>query len=115
MRKFALVMAATISSLGIAIPATAHPDDGYQSQHDYDHDQLNREHDDGHDYLDDVHREAHEEGLTYWEHQRLHRDLNREHKREHSDLRREHRAEHRQNEWNAWNSGWSRDRYYDGY
>lgn len=107
--------AASLLSIGLTTPALAHPDYGYQSQHDYDHDRLNRQRDDEHDYLDDVHSEAHEEGLSYLDHRRLHRALNREHARDHRDLRREHRSDHWRSEWNSCNGGRPGDRYYEGY
>ncbi|MEP6869379.1 MAG: hypothetical protein ABJA20_12755 [Novosphingobium sp.] len=114
MRKLSLMIAVSLLTAGIATPALAHPDDGYdgyESQHDNDHDQLDQQHDDGHDYLDNVHREAHEEGLTPWEHRQLHRQLDREHAREHRQLDREHYWQHRRNNsyggWNRGYNGWN--------
>jgi hypothetical protein len=117
MRKLGFIVAASVLALGVSAPVLAHPIDGYESQHDYDHDQLDQEHQDEHDYLDEIHREAHEEGLTPWEHRRLHQYLDREHAREHRELDREHRWEHENNRWNPWyyGSGWPQYRYYRTY
>jgi hypothetical protein len=118
MKSKVSLIAIGVAAVALLSPVTgsAHPSFyGYQSRHDYDHDQINRQHDDEHDYLDDVHREAHEEGLSYWEHERLHRDLRREHAQEHSDLRRKHRWEHWRNDRNGWYDGRRWDGYYGGY
>lgn len=111
MRKLGLLAAASFLALGVTAPAVAHPNGWQQSQHDDDHDQLDQQHDDEHDYLGEVHREAHEEGLTPWEHRKLHRDLKREHRREHRELDREHRWEHWENGWNSSYYGWGSPRY----
>ena len=113
MRKLVLVAAASFLALGATAPAMAHPDDWWdQSQHDYDHEQLDQEHQDEHGYLDEMHREAHEEGMTPWEHRQLHRYLNHEHAREHRELEREHRWEHWRNYQNPWYYGYPQYRYY---
>jgi hypothetical protein len=106
MRKFGLMMVASIVAMGVAAPAMAHPYDAYgdpyETQHDYDHERLDQQHDSGHDYLDDVHSQAHEEGMTPWEHRQLHRDLDRMHRWQHRQLDRQHSRQH-----------WNND--YDGY
>ena len=84
-------------TVGIAVPAMAHDQDGrYQRdwRHAAQHQQLRDEHHDDHDALQDEHAEAHAYGLTRREHRQLHRDLRHEHRDEHRDLRREHGYDH---------------------
>lgn len=111
MRKLTLMLVSPLLALGVAVPAMAHPDDGYgydqyESQHDYDHDHLDQRHDAGHEYLDEIHREAHEEGMSPWEHYQLHRYLDREHAWQHRRLEWQHRREHWRRSWDPGYYGW---------
>lgn len=113
MNKRSILALAAMGVFAALSPATvfAHPDDGYySSSHDAEHDRLDDVHNDIHDQLDEEHTEAHAQGLTPWEHDQLHRDLDRQHYYADRDVRREHQQWHRydrrRDSW-QWNS-----RYY---
>lgn len=74
---------------------------------------MDNQHDDAHDYLGEVHERAHEEGLSPWEHARLHRDLDAAHRYEHRQLQRQHNREHRRNDWQRRYRSYNN--YYNGY
>ena len=112
MRKFvitAVVAATAVAMLGYAAPASAH-DDSWNSGHDWQHDQLDQRHDDVHDQLGDQHANVHEQGLNYWEHGQLHRQLQYQH--QWADHRLEH--QHQRQHWHsrdAWRQGYGNDGY----
>lgn len=79
------------------------------SRHHQEHDQLEEHHDDVHDALDETHALAHEEGLSPWEHARLHDELDYQHERADYQIAREHQRQHRYRSWqrNYSNSGYN--------
>jgi hypothetical protein len=122
MRNLILSAFSGIALIGFAAPATAHPNDGDdQDQHQDQHDQLGEEHQDVHGQLNDVHSEAHEEGLSYYEHQRLHRGLNRAHARVDGNIANEHQYQHQADQYGygGYNNGYAQPQsaysYNNGY
>ena len=120
-RNLILTLFASAAAVGMAAPAMAHPDGG-DDQHEQVHDQLNDMHDNGHDQLDALHEQAHEEGMSPWEHRRLHRYLDRQHARMHDQLSDSHDQYHDQswqgyygNGYNGYNNRYYGQRYYRGY
>ncbi|MEO6091901.1 MAG: hypothetical protein ABIT04_02090 [Novosphingobium sp.] len=71
---------------------------GYGSQHGAEHEALDEEHADVHDQLDEEHAEAHEEGLTPWDHARLHAQLRGQHYYADRQVARQHSRFH-QRQW----------------
>ncbi|WP_395000757.1 hypothetical protein [Sphingomonas sp.] len=108
MRSVLLSALSAAALVGFAAPAAAaHPNDD-QDQHEDQHDQLGEEHHDVHDQLNDVHNEAHEEGLSWNEHQRLHRGLNRAHRRADGNIAAEHDYQHQNDQYGygGYNNGY---------
>ena len=113
MRKFAITAVAVVTAVamfGFAVPASAH-EDGWNSVHDWQHDQLDQQHDDVHDQLGDEHAYAHEQGLNTWEHRQLHRQLQYQHEQSDYQIGRQHQREHRRD---SWRRGYGNDGYDGG-
>lgn len=101
MKKLAMTLAGAVAVSFFSVPAMA------QSVHDDDHEQLDAEHAAVHDQLGEIHQEAHEDGLTPWEHQRLHEQLARAHERTDTNIEYQHELEHQSQAY--------QNRSYNGY
>lgn len=88
MKTRALILAGAVAVSCFSVPAMA------QSIHDEDHEQLGSEHADIHGQLGAIHAEGHEEGLTPWEHQRQHQQLETAHERADTRIEYQHELEH---------------------
>lgn len=109
MRSLLLSAFSAVALIGFAAPVAAHPNDGDdQDQHQDEHDQLDGQHQDVHRQLNDVHNEAHEEGLSYYDHQRLHRALDRAHARADGNIQAEHYYQHQNDQYGygGYNNGY---------
>lgn len=93
MRSMILTALSGAAFLGFAAPAVAHPDDG-DDQHAEQHDQLGQQHGDVHQQLDAIHNDAHEQGLSWYEHQQLHRQLEQAHARADYNIEMQHYYQH---------------------
>ena len=74
MRRLLLTTLGGAALMGFAAPVMAHPVYG-DDEHEEQHEQLDEQHADVHEQLNDIHNEAHEQGLSEYEHRRLHRQL----------------------------------------
>jgi hypothetical protein len=88
MKNLAMYLAGAVALGCFAVPAMA------QSVHEEDHEQLDAEHAAAHNQLSAIHDEAHEEGLTPWEHERLHEQLAQAHQRSDRNIEYQHELEH---------------------
>ena len=80
MRSLILMTLSGAALFAFSAPALAHPNDG-DDQHQDQHEQLGEEHQDVHGQLIDIHNDAHDEGLSWYDHQRLHHQIDRAHVR----------------------------------
>lgn len=96
MRSMILTALSGAALLGFAAPAMAHPDDG-DDQHEEQHEGLDEQHSDVHQQLNGIHNDAHEQGLSWYEHQQLHRQLDQAHARADYNIEMQHYYQH-QNE-----------------
>ena len=111
-----IISAVGLGTLALGLPAAAAaqnslyfgvqsaPSYGYYeaprySRHHLEHDQLDERHGDVHDALDEQHALAHGEGLSPWEHARLHDELDYQHERADYQIAREHQRQHRYRSW----------------
>lgn len=90
MRSSVFTVLSGVAMLGFAMPAMAHPNDGHQDQHE----QINEQHSDVHDQVDAIHEDAHEQGISRYEDQQLHRQLERAHARADGNLEAQHYYQH---------------------
>ena len=93
MRSLLLTALGGVALLGFSAPAMAqdyNPNDDHHDQHD----QLDEEHGDVHHQVKDIHNEAHEQGLSWYEHQRLHSQLNGAHARADGNIAAQHNYQH---------------------
>ncbi len=88
MKTLTMVLAGAVAVSCFSVPAMA------QSVHDEDHEQLGDQHTDVHGELGAIHQEAHEDGLSPWDHQRLHQQLGRAHERADTNIEYQHELEH---------------------
>lgn len=93
MRSLFLTALSSAALLGFSAPALAHPGEG-DDEHAEQHEQLGDEHADVHEQLNSIHDEAHEEGLTWQEHEQLHRQLDRAHGRADGNIAAQHYYQH---------------------
>lgn len=108
MRKLTMSAIGAAAALSFAIPATANAQWG---RHDHEHEQLDEEHGDVHDQLEAEHAQAHEEGLTPWEHARLHQDLQDQHEEADYAIALQHQRQHTRDQWRRQYQGYG----YQGY
>ncbi len=85
--------------------------DGHD-QHQDQHDQLNDEHHDVHDQLNDIHNDAHDQGLSWYEHQRLHQQLDRAHARADGNIEAQHYYQHQAEQYGYGGYGGNNNGYY---
>ena len=115
MRRMILSAIGSAALMGFAIPAIAHPEHG-DDQHAEQHQQLDEQHQDVHQQLEAIHNDAHEEGLTPYEHERLHRQLDQAHAQADHNIALQHYYQHQNDNlgYNAYNNGYSNS-YENGY
>ena len=101
MKALTIVLAGAIAVSCLSVPAMA------QSVHDDDHEQLGDQHSDVHGELGVIHQEAHEDGVSPWEHERLHQQLGRAHERADTNIDYQHELEHQSQSY--------QNRSYNGY
>ena len=101
MKTLAIALTGAVALSCFSVPAMA------QSVHDEDHQELDGEHAAVHGQLGAIHEEAHEEGVTPWEHQRLHEQLARAHERADTNIEYQHEIEHQNQAY--------QNRSYNGY
>ena len=111
MRGMILTVLSGAALLGFAAPAMAHPDDG-DDQHAEQHDELDEQHGDVHQQLGAIHNDAHEQGLSWYEHQQLHRQLGRAHARTDYNNEMQHYYQHQNDQvgyggYSGYNNGYS--------
>ena len=100
MNKMTKILLGSVLVLGLASPAMAHDEwENSYGYHDGQHERLAQHHDDAHDQLDEEHAQAHDEGLSPWEHYRVHRYLAAKHAYEHQRLEQQHDRQHRRAYW----------------
>lgn len=115
MRNLLMAAVGSAALLGFSAPAGAHPNDG-DDQHAEQHDELNDEHGDVHQQLNGIHNEAHEEGLSWYEHQQLHRQLGRAHARADGNIEEQHYYQHQNDQYGygGYNNGYGSPQSYYG-
>ena len=113
MRSTVFTVLSGVAMLGFAVPALAHPNDSHQDQHE----QINEQHADVHDQVDAIHEDAHEQGISRYEDQQLHRQLERAHARADGNLEAQHYYQHQNDRYGygGYNNGYGNGYNNGGY
>lgn len=98
MRSLLFTALSGVALLGFSAPAMAQYYDANDEHHDQ-HDQLNEEHSDVHHQVNDIHNDAHEQGISGYDEQRLHQQLDRAHARADGNIQAQHYYEHQTDQY----------------
>lgn len=111
MTRLILTALGSAALLGFAVPAMAHPNDG-DDEHDQQHEELGQQHQDIHEELGAIHDDAHAQGLSWYEHQRLHQQLDRAHANADYNVQMQHYYQHQNDQYRNGGYGNGSNGYY---